>query len=351
MSTDLRHPDFEKIHSAFLSHYGKDPALGEARYAEWVKVSDLDETQSYYAQGAARAKSKQSFEWANFLLQFVKEDQEACYYKVEALFLVESMNGDVFTKEEVLQAARSLTGRPNNLNHDPLQMLKDVEVVAAQFEDNCVECLVRILKTSTVIGMIDRKEIVSVSIEGDWSHGIPERGLVLTGLAWLTKDKKLPGIPLTRIMPVEHIVESFNVQSNGSEKMEEKEMNEIAEKVAAKISEKQTAEIEKLRTEVTEAKGKLSEAEGKQKTAETALGSATSELGVAKKTIEDLHKQLPGGGLLKDPPAMMLVTEHVAVLEGLLPPAMVERSSMGMQRQCQEVRSAIMKAKEKLKAK
>jgi hypothetical protein len=79
-----RHPDFEKIHSAFLSHYSKDPKLGESRYADWVKFSGLDETQSYYLQGAARAnKSKQSFEWANFLLQFVKKNKEAFYHKVE----------------------------------------------------------------------------------------------------------------------------------------------------------------------------------------------------------------------------------------------------------------------------
>jgi hypothetical protein len=69
MSSNCRHTDFEKIHSAFLSHYSKDPKLGESRYADWVKFSGLDETQSYYLQGAARAnKSRQSFEWANFLL-------------------------------------------------------------------------------------------------------------------------------------------------------------------------------------------------------------------------------------------------------------------------------------------
>ena len=147
-----RHPDFEKIHAAFLQHYSKDPAFGEARYVEWVKLSGLDETQSYYAQGAARAaKSKQSFEWAKFLLQFVKEDQDARYYKVEALFPVESMNGGPpFTRDEILQAARSLTGKPSNLNHDGTHpfSLKEVEVVAAQFEDDCVECLVRVLKSS-----------------------------------------------------------------------------------------------------------------------------------------------------------------------------------------------------------
>ena len=212
MSSNCRHTDFEKIHSAFLTHYSKDPELGESRYADWIKFSGLDETQSYYLQGAARAnKSKQSFEWANFLLQFVKEDKDAFYYKVEALFPVESMNKDSppFTRDEVLQAARSLTGKPSDLNHDHKKILDGVEVVAAQFEDDCVECLVRILKTSTLVGMIERKEIVNVSIEGEWSHGIPGHGLVLTGLGWLTKDTMLPGIPLTRIMPVERIAESF----------------------------------------------------------------------------------------------------------------------------------------------
>ena len=38
----------------------------------------------------ARAnKSKQSFEWANFLLQFIKEDKDSLYCQVEVLFPVE----------------------------------------------------------------------------------------------------------------------------------------------------------------------------------------------------------------------------------------------------------------------
>ncbi len=92
MSGNCRHTDFDKIYATFLKHYSKDPALAEARYAEWVRLSNLDETNGYYAQAAARAKSNQSFEWAKFLLQFVKEDKDAKYYKVEALFPVESMN-------------------------------------------------------------------------------------------------------------------------------------------------------------------------------------------------------------------------------------------------------------------
>jgi len=37
-------------------------------------------------------------------------------------------------------------------------------------------------------------------------------------------------------------------------------------------------------------------------------------------------------------------------LEGLLPSPAVERSTMGMQRECQEVRGAIFKLRERLKS-
>ena len=162
-----------------------------------------------------------------------------------------------------MQAARSLTGKPSDLNHEVSKTLVGVEVVAAQFEDDCVECLVRVPKVSPLVGMIDRKEIVNVSIEGEWSHGVPGHGLVLTGLGWLTKDTMLPGIPLTRITPVERIAESFR----GVEILEEKQIDELAEKIAVKISEK-SLELEKLKTDLTDAKRKHLEAEEKPKVSE-----------------------------------------------------------------------------------
>jgi hypothetical protein len=101
---------------------------------------------------------------------------------------------------------------------------------------------------------------------------------------------------------------------------------------------------------------KLADVAGKLGVAEKALVEATSKLGavegrlgVAEQTIIQLNKQLPGGGLLKGE-KLMFVSEHVAVLEKLVPPLMVERSSMGLQQQGQIVRAAIFKAKEKLKA-
>ncbi len=72
------------------------------------------------------------------------------------------------------------------------------------------------------------------------------------------------------------------------------------------------------------------------------------KLSEAEKTIQELQKQIPGGGLLKDPPKLMAVKEHITILEGLLPPLVVERSSMGMQRQTQAVRAALFVAKKRL---
>jgi len=78
------------------------------------------------------------------------------------------------------------------------------------------------------------------------------------------------------------------------------------------------------------------------------LAQTEGKLTEAQKTVEDLRRQLPGGGLLKNPPVMMTVSEHIIVLGGLTPPLVVERSSLGMQRQAQAVRAALLKAKERL---
>ena len=56
--------------------------------------------------------------------------------------------------------------------------------------------------------------------------------------------------------------------------------------------------------------------------------------------------------MLKDPPKMMLVSEHLADLEDLRVPLIVERSgSGGMQQLCQKIRGKILKAQERLTAK
>jgi len=87
----------------------------------------------------------------------------------------------------------------------------------------------------------------------------------------------------------------------------------------------------------------------KELTAAEKLVVKEAELTVAKQTVEKLKKLMPGVDLLAAPPVLMAVSEHVAVLEKLLPPMMAERSSMFSQRQAQAIRAEIFKAKEKLK--
>jgi septal ring factor EnvC (AmiA/AmiB activator) len=128
----------------------------------------------------------------------------------------------------------------------------------------------------------------------------------------------------------------------------EKDLNLIAEKVAAKVNGRDTQTIETFKLQISEANTKLSDTESKCKTAENACDEAKNQLSNANKTIDELRKKLPGGGLLTNPPVMLPLSEHIAILERLLPSQMVQRSSLGMQRICQGIRSEIFRAKERL---
>lgn len=227
-----RHPDFEKIYRAFMKRYcgsaNNECEKGRSVYYTWLNKLGLDDTKPY-------RKPQEKFNWAKSAFQYLKQDKQAKYYKVEALFPLVSMNNNVYTEEELVRAARTLIGKPVNLNHES-HVLKGVEIVDAEYEDGAVEVLLRVLKTAgrglgvNICEMIDNEEILHVSIEASCRKTSLQKlddevvygceGLLFTGLALLTKDV-LPGVPLTRIMPVERLVESFQVK--GDVKMNEKE--------------------------------------------------------------------------------------------------------------------------------
>jgi hypothetical protein len=72
------------------------------------------------------------------------------------------------------------------------------------------------------------------------------------------------------------------------------------------------------------------------------LSQTEGKLTEAEKTIEDLREQLPGAGLLKNPPKMIAVSEAAKLVESVLPSPMVQRSwSLGPQRMCQELRKVV----------
>ena len=220
-----KHPDFEKIYQAFIKRYGQ--VEGEKNYFAWLSKMGLDDTKSY----SRPQESLEKFDWAQSLISYLREDETKKYYKVEAAFPLSSMNDNVYTDDELLRGARSLVGKPVNLNHVGSR-LDTVSIDGAEYEDGAVEAVLSVLKGSDVLGMIERGDIVHVSIEADCLQGTEPaadgsvcKGLVFTGLALLTKDV-LPGVPLTRIMPVEKLVESFTVPLEQEKKMSEQQKKE-----------------------------------------------------------------------------------------------------------------------------
>jgi len=218
-----RHPDFEKIYRQFMKRYCGSPDLecerGKQVYYAWLNAHGLDDTKPY-------RKPQEAFKWAEPRIRLAKEDEEAKYYKVEALFPVNSLNKNLYLEDELLRAARTLIGKPVNMNHEA--PLEGVEIIDAEFEDGAVEALLRVSRNAEfegkkIVDMIDNGEILHVSVEGscrnrrtqslDGETGFSCEGLVLTGLALLQKDV-LPGVPLTRIEPIEKIIEKFTSSKN-----------------------------------------------------------------------------------------------------------------------------------------
>lgn len=249
------HPDFQKIFNAFISRYCPSNTVcdeGKQAYYAWLNKLDLDDTKPYGAQ------QKEAFIWIKPHIKLIREDQDAKYYKVEALFPLTSMNGRVYTRIELQQAVRTLIGKTSNLNHSD-EGLWGVDIIDTEYESDCVELLVRIDKKAEcsrgkLIDLIDRGEIVHVSIEASAVRGTEEtpegvvlKGLVFTGLGWLTKDV-LPGVPLTRILPVECIVEGFT-QNTEAIQMTDKSPSEKTKESLLKHITELREEIQKLGTE------------------------------------------------------------------------------------------------------
>ena len=247
----MRHPDFEKIYQAFMWRYCKNQSeceLGKNYYYAWLNKMDLDDTKPY-------EKPQEKFSWVDKSnIAFWKQDEQAKYFKVEALFPLSSMNRNVYTRNELTKACRTLVGRPVNFNHT-CQDLPDAEIIDADYEDDTVECILKIAKNSTTLELIEKGDIIHVSIEaqclrgGELSaDGYVCKGLVFTGLALLTRDI-LPGVPLTRIMPVEKLVESIPVTdvTNLDEEKEKQDTSTQKEKSEENATASQTQDTKETR--------------------------------------------------------------------------------------------------------
>lgn len=228
------HPSFQKILGQFTARYGE--AEGKKRYYMWLNKLGLDDTKPYSNNQLKKKEClsdkcthscakclKESFQWAKPLIKLFKKDEEAKYYQVEAHFAVSSMNNNVYTLPEMMDAIHLLPGQHVDLNHNLEWIMKPLEISAAMIEDECAECIIRVPN-----GSVDAKgrdcqtcfedgTYHSVSIEADsdgviaTSEGNQLVGLRYTGLAVLDEEA-LPGIPLTTIQPLEKLMaEAFQI--------------------------------------------------------------------------------------------------------------------------------------------
>lgn len=237
------HKDFQKILSQFQIRWGDID--GKARFDSWVNKRGLDvnkpydETQIRKRKISIRrienlAEFKESFQWAKPLIKLLETNKDGKLYKVEAHFALTSMNSTIYPRQELLEAVHTLPGQPCNLNHVlPEGILEGVEIIGANFENECNECLVFVKNGVTDFkgrnfqdcldeGLIDQVSIEVVAENVDLKPEGKQLGKMrYVGLAFLDEDA-LPGIPLTRIMSVEsvmqHIFESLkNTGNNVSE--------------------------------------------------------------------------------------------------------------------------------------
>jgi len=208
-----RHADFERIYGEFINHFGKKQ--GDMEYNAWIKDIGADETKSY-------GKCLESFKWAKELIQKFKEDDDNEYFRVWPAFPIKSMNGNVYTKKELEDAAASLVGKVPTMNHKGKYILHGAKYVGSKYEDDAVEAILKVPKklecpipkwNKTVCKMVHDKDIVNVSLELSPGSGDGKPKMEFDTVTLLTKDV-LPGIPLARIRPLETIMrEAFEMRT------------------------------------------------------------------------------------------------------------------------------------------
>lgn len=150
-------------------------------------------------------------------LEYLGEDKEVAgskIFKVEAIHVTTTRNRRKFTKEELQMAARSLSFRPLNINHEEGRMLPFNQngfllntTLDMHFnpEKNVVEGRIRV-SDNEVIHKIESKDIDAVSIEQMPTRGetcdivsCEQHGVAFIGLALLEKGI-MAGDPNARIL-------------------------------------------------------------------------------------------------------------------------------------------------------
>ena len=200
------HPDFQRLLDDMIEQYGEEK--GERIFWALIKKCKYDETKPMKGQRCQAEESlipslttiKQSFSWLLPPDVYRAAYGDGNYYLLETVHTGVMKNLLNYSREELIQAARSLAFRPINVNHEKWLPYWDNMVVDANFEGDAVEVLIKITDPD-VIHMIETGEITSASIEadmvvGEWINGFAAHRVRFHGLALVTRDRA-PADPKT----------------------------------------------------------------------------------------------------------------------------------------------------------
>jgi len=145
--------------------------------------------------------------------EFLEDTREGKIWHIEAIHVTTTRNQRKYTQNELQAAARSLSFRPLNINHDDSQMLPypENETLEMDFDANKNAVSGRMRVNSSEInrmieqGLINKLSVEQIPIKGETCGcslvegcACEQHGITFVGLALLTADKQ-PGDPMTEI--------------------------------------------------------------------------------------------------------------------------------------------------------
>ena len=144
--SEKMHKDFTKIMNGFDDYYCKGDSgcqQGSSEFNQWVNDLGLDVEKSY-------GKSMEAFKWAKSMISIFNEDESSVYYKILFAFPWESMNGNVYTEEEIDNSVKTIVGKSPSLNHweETRKAFQEggVIYVGAEYEDGACEEILKVPK-------------------------------------------------------------------------------------------------------------------------------------------------------------------------------------------------------------
>jgi len=260
-----------------------------------------------------------------------------------------SRNFNVYTPEELQAFSSKLVGAPIYIEHvsvnnavgkvtktdwDGHALWYEAEIYEGEVADKIRKGLVQHVSVGADYEAID-------VVDGKVPHGLHNAELSLVAV---------PGIPETNVQVLEKLSSAEGSANQGAPNKIETTETKGLEKLVTEAVQKGNIELKETREKLVETESKLDTAEKALIEAKDKLVDTESKLTEAQSTIEQMKNAKPRDELVKNPPKNMPVAEAITVLEELLPSPAVERSTLGMQRECQAIRSAILKLKERLRS-